>query len=72
MYNSLTGCTLGKPGLEGVFTHPETCSVVQMEFIANRVSAVAEREIEGMEGRGEGIREGEGEGEREVSSEGER
>ncbi|CAI8003562.1 Syntaxin-binding protein 5-like [Geodia barretti] len=31
---------LGKPGLEGSFTHPETCCVSQMVFIANKSTLV--------------------------------
>ena len=59
LYCFLTCHTLGKPGLEGSFKHPETCSVGQMEFIVNKV-----RERKGERERGGG-REERGRGERE-------
>ena len=67
--------TLGKPGLEGSFKHPETTSVLQMEFIANKVRKggwQGGREGEGEGGRKKGGRQGgrEGEGEGEGKGEG--
>ena len=60
LYCFLTCHTLGKPGLEGSFKHPETCSVGQMEFIVNKV-----RERKGERERGGGgKKEGEGRGRR--------
>ena len=49
---SLTSHTLGKPGLEGSFKHHETCSVIQMEFISNKVGK-GRRRRGGREGEGE-------------------
>ena len=46
---SLTSHTLGKPGLEGSFRHHETCSVVQMEFITNKVRERGREERRGGE-----------------------